>query len=379
MRILVVESGEGMRVAVAEALATEGHEIVHAQGCAEALRQFEMAQPDLVLMDVALFDGDGYRCAQRVQALSAERFVPVILATDIDDEATLQRFLDCGASDFLDTPRDPLVLRAKIAGHARSCHLYRHLEGLREKFHHEVKFAKHMFDAVLKRNSCAVAGIDCWGIGAGHFCGDLLIHESTPNGRLNLMLGDFTGHGLAAAVGALPASDAFFAMSRKDLPLGEIAREINAKLHRLLPTGHFCAAALVSIDAHSHLEVWNGGQPPLLLLDREHREIGRFASRHLPLGVLGEADFDAGTETFDANACQHLLFYSDGLIEARNLAGETFGETGLRETLDGLRRRSRKVSLLQGIKTRLVAFLDGLEPHDDVSVLAVELPALGRA
>jgi len=375
MRILVVESGEGMRTAIASALATEGHEIVYAKGCAEALRQFEIAEPDLVLMDVVLFDGDGYRCAQRVQALGEERFAPVVLTTAIDDEEMLRRFLDSGASDFLDAPHDPLLLRAKIAGYERSSNRYRRLESLREK----LKFAKHMFDAVLKRNSCAPAGIDCWGIGAGHFCGDLVIHESTPDGRLNLMLGDFTGHGLAATVGAVPASDAFFAMSCKGLPLCDIAGEINAKLHRLLPMGHFCAAALVSLDACGHLEVWNGGQPPLLLLDREHREIHRFASRHLPLGILGKDNFGAGTETFDAAACHHLLFYSDGLIEARNPVGETFGEAGLRATLDGLRRRTRKTSLLQGIKTRLIAFLDGMEPHDDVSVLAVELPALARA
>ncbi len=379
MKILVVDSDDGMRATVANTLTADGHEVVHARGCGEALQQFAHGEPDLVLIDVALCDGDGYQCAQRLRAAAAERFVPVILATMIDCEEALRRFLDSGACDFLDAPHDPLLLRAKVGGIEKSRHVYRDLEGLREKFHHEVRFARCMFDALLKQSADAPLGLERWNIGAGHFCGDLMIHERTPDGRLNIMLGDFTGHGLAAAVGALPASEAFHAMSRKGLPLAVMAREINAKLHRLMPTGHFCAATLVSIASNGRLEAWIGGQPPLWLLDGERREICRLRSQHLPLGVVGDEDFDDGLHTVELDSCHHLLLYSDGLIEARNAQGETFGEEGLRAAVEGLSRRSRKTSLIQAIKTRLVAFLDGLEPHDDVSVLAVDLPALARA
>jgi len=380
MKILVVDSGDGMRTSVSEALAPDGHEIVHAHGCADALQQFARSEPDMVLMDVALCDGDGYQCARRIQAMAAERFVPVILATAIECEVTLRHFLESGASDFLDAPHDPLLLRAKIGGFEHSRKLYRKLEALQEKFHHEVRFAKHVFDAVIVRNPDMPQGIDSWTLGAGHFCGDLLIHARTPDGRLNIMLADFTGHGLAAAVGALPASDVFFAMSHKGMPLEEIVREINTKLHRLLPTGRFCSATVLSLAANGHIEAWIGGQPPIWLLDEDRRELCRITSQHLPLGVLGDKEFCGRVESVELESCHHLLLYSDGLIEARNASGEMFGEARLREVLEGQqRRRSRKTSLLQGIKTRLVAFLDGLEPHDDVSVMAVELPALGSA
>jgi len=297
----------------------------------------------------------------------------VILSTSISDHMSLKRFLDCGAADFIDEPSDPLVLRAKINGHAQTRELYRHLEGMRERFHQEVKFARHMFDAMLGRSPAAVRGLQQWTITAGHFCGDLTIHEETPDGRMNIMLGDFTGHGLAAAVGALPASDVFFAMSRKGLPLGEIAAEINRKLHRLLPTGHFCAATLVSLDIERcQLEAWIGGQPPLLLIDSRHQVAAQLESCHFPLGVVAENRFDAATQVRALGAYSHLLLYSDGLLEARNGAGEMFGAGRLAEALGG---RVRKAGLMQGIKSRLVGFLDGLEPHDDVSVLAVELSA----
>ena len=372
MKILIVEHDEQQREQMARALEADGHDLIYASGCSDALKKFARAEPDLVLMDIALADGDGYQCTQRIRALGSERFAPVILSTSIDDHMSLKRFLDCGAADFIDEPSDVLVLRAKISGHAQTHALYRHLEGMREKFHQEVKFAKHMFDAVLGRSPAAKPGLQHWMITAGHFCGDMMIHEETPDGRLNIMLGDFTGHGLAAAVGALPASDVFFAMSRKGLPLGEIAEEINKKLHRLLPTGHFCAATLVSLDiAGRQLEAWIGGQPPLLLIDNTQQVAAQLISDHYPLGVFGGKRFDATTQSVSLAEFSHLLLYSDGLLEARNAEGEMFGKARLENAMGG---RVRKSGLMQGIKSRLVAFLDGLEPHDDVSVLAFEFP-----
>lgn len=361
---------------MARTLEADDHELIHAGSCSEALKRFAKFGPDLVLMGIALADGDGYQCTQRIRALGGERLAPVVLSTSIADPMELKRFLECGAADFIDASCAPLVLRAKISGHAQTRALYRHLEDMREKFHQEVTFAKYMFDAVLGRSPSDVAGLQHWSITAGHFCGDLMIHEETPDGRLNILLGDFTGHGLAAAVGALPASDVFFAMSRKGLPLGQIAAEINRKLHQQLPTGHFCAATLVSLDMERcRLEAWIGGQPPLLLIDARHRVAAQLASRHLPLGIRAEGEFDGATQSLALAGFGHVLMYSDGLLEARNVDGEMFGAARLAQALPDPGGRARKAGLMQGIKSRLIAFLDGLEPHDDVSVLALELPA----
>lgn len=373
MKILIVEHDEQQRRTLTQILESDGHELIYAHGCSEAIKKFAKNEPDLVLMDIALSDSDGYQCTQRLQALGSDRLAPVMLSTSITDHLELERFLACGAADFIDEPCDPLVLKAKINGHAQTRELYRRLENMREKFHQEVKFAKHMFNAVLGRSPLDINGMQHWTITAGHFCGDLMIHEHTPDGRLNIMLGDFTGHGLAAAVGALPASDVFFAMSRKGLPLGQIAAEINRKLHQQLPTGHFCAATLLSLDiVNQQIEAWVGGQPPLLLIDQQQVS-AQIASQHFPLGILVDSRFDAATETVSLAAFSHLLLYSDGLIEARNAAGEMFGEIRLAQSLNSQGDRARKFSLMQNIKRRLISFLDGLEPHDDVSVLAMDL------
>lgn len=243
-----------------------------------------------------------------------------------------------------------------------------------ERYRQEVRLAQHMFDSVIRRSPADIEFLRQWMVTTGHFSGDLLIYERTPDGHLHILMGDFTGHGLAAAVGALPAADIFFAMTRKGMALCDIAGEINRKLNELLPTGRFCAAILARVSPrHDELELWNGGQPPLLLLDADGHLAAEFPSFHLPLGVAAPPGFDGATKTVALAGIRHVVLYSDGLIEARNAAGAMFGAEGLQDAI--VVARDESAHPYQNIKARVVSFLDGMEPHDDVSLLTLDVAA----
>ncbi len=370
MKILVAESNPTGRKLLEQMLRLDGHEVVLTESGREALDAFRHHKPDLVLLDVSLPDLDGYTCSREIKHRSEHRFVPVILSTSVRDHLTLSRFLDSEADDFIDEPYNHLILKAKLKGFARVRDLYHRLERYRTATDQEIKLAKYMFDSVTRRTPEDLPHLRHWSLTAGHFSGDLLIYERTPDDHLHILLGDFTGHGLAAAVGALPASDVFFAMTRKGFHLEEIMAEINRKLYELLPTGHFCAACAVSLapDASS-LKIWNGGLPPVLLIDEAHRVINRVGSGHLPLGILPPEDFSRETETV-RNAALHIVLYSDGLVEAQNPRGEQFGDARLEEAV---LRHPEHGHLLDGIKAHVIDFLGGMEPHDDISLLAIHL------
>lgn len=374
MKILVAENNVTGLKQLTQMLELDRHDVLPARTWSEAQASFAMLQPELVLLNPVLPDADGYACVAEVKRMRPDHFVPVILAATVADHLNLERFLASGADDFIDLPYNHMVLKAKIAGFERVNELYHRLEKFRSVTEQEIKLAKHMFDAVINRKPDESPSIHHWSLAAGHFCGDLMIFERTPDNRLHIMLGDFTGHGLAAAVGALPTSEVFFSMTRKGDGISEIAREINLKLHRLLPTGQFCAASLVNIALDPlSIEVWNAGLPPILLVD-EHRMVQhRFPSNKLPLGILDAAHFDGATSVLPvADAC-HVILYSDGLVEAQNAAGETFGDHGL---ANALLTRCASCTLTHLIKAAVIEFLDGLEPHDDISMLTVNLATL---
>ncbi len=370
MRILIAAQNAKSRKLLSQMLELDGHEILAAATAAKALASLDRFKPELALVDAALPE-DSCHLAREIKRHYGNTFVPVILCAGVTDHFSLSAFLGSGADDFIDTPFDHIVLKAKIAGFERVRELYRQVERHLSFAEQEIKLAKHMFDAVTRRNPEDIPFLRHWTLTAGHFCGDLLIFERTPDDRLHILLGDFTGHGLPAAVGALPAADVFYAMTRKGFPLGEIAAEINRKLHHLLPTGNFCAATLLALKPlDSQIELWNGGLPPALLIDGRHRIVHQVDSGALPLGIIGEQDFDAGTRSFPLDGIEHVILYSDGLVEAQNASGEPFGDRGL---ADALNTPCSACHPLQLIKSHVIAFLDGMEPHDDISLLSVSL------
>lgn len=377
MKILIAEHDRTERAALLNTLAGDGHEVLAAATSAETLKLFARHQPDLVLVDIGLPDLDGYACVRELAQACNSRFPPAMLMTSIDDHMTLTRFIESEAADFIDAPGKINVLRAKIAGFERTRDVYRELERFQSRFRQEVQLAQHMFDAVLRRSPRGLDFLRHWTVTAGHFSGDLLVYERSPGGCLHILMGDFTGHGLPAAIGALPAADAFFGMTHKGLGIGEIAAEINRKLHEMLPTGHFCAALLARISPlREEMEIWNGGQPPLLLLDASGHPLAEVPAFHAPLGVVDQDRFDRRTRTLPLGDARHVVLYSDGLVEAQNAGGQMFGPEGLYDALKGGSPAGiGEKDLHHRIKAHFISFLDGMEPDDDVSLLTLDLAA----
>ena len=131
------------------------------------------------------------------------------------------------------------------------------------------------------------------------FNGDLLLAAFTPAGDMHVLLGDFTGHGLPAAVGAMPLAEVFYGMTAKGYGLSETLREMNAKLKRILPVDMFCCATLLCLSFQRRsVEVWNGGMPDGYLHSIASGERTPLTARHLPLGVLSPQTFDDRTDVF---------------------------------------------------------------------------------
>jgi len=372
MKLLVAEHDPEKMRRLAELLKNNGHEVIRATSCQTALTQLRRYRADLVLMDVQLPATGGYVCTRKICALAHERFIPVLLTVAAGESITLDAFLDCGAVDFMDESIDPHLLLAKLSGYERMSDIHAQIERHQLRTHHEVQLARHMFQTFIDRSPTDIPAIKHWILAAGHFSGDLLVYERTPANELHILMGDFTGHGLTAAIGALPTTDIFFTMSQKGFGISEIAAEINRKLYSLLPTGKFCAGILARFSPqHQQLEVWSGGHPPVLLLGEAHQVVGEICASQFPLGIVNAESFDAATQIVDLSVVAQVLLCSDGLLEAQNAHGELFGERHFREALDN--PQHKEMHLMEKLKRGLVHFLDGMEPHDDVSILTLTL------
>ena len=367
--ILIVDDDRMMRLHLKSFLSNHGHTVLEAGNGKEAIDVYEQTLPDLILMDVGMPVMNGYEAATAIKQRTIDGFVPIIFLTAHGDDASLSKCLASGGDDFMAKPLNKVLLGAKINAMQRIRSMSRELELYKRRTEEEIKLTHHVFDSLTKRMTRqAIPELDYWLRPAGHFSGDLMIYDKSSNGKLFLMLADFTGHGFSAAIGAIPASDIFFAMIRRDFQLVEILGEINRKLQEILPPSHFCATAFICFDPQSRrLEIFNGGLPPVLILDAEGYVKASVKSASLPLGILPGESFGASINTFENIFENTLVLHTDGLTEAENAADEMFGDSRLHAAL----RAGKKPC--ESTKASLEAFIGLRPPADDISLVTLSL------
>jgi hypothetical protein len=186
-------------------------------------------------------------------------------------------------------------------------------------------------------------------------------------------LGDFTGHGLAAALGALPTSEVFRSMTAKGFSPDHILYAINNKLNALLPTGMFLAAQFLKVDYHlDHISLINCGMPDCFLIDGENQQIKkRITSQGLPLGITPDISYKDETHLIPIETGDRVILATDGVTEARNPAGEYFGKQRLIEAITQCRECD---FLIDKLAEDLEAFCEEAPQDDDIS--AAEIPLL---
>ena len=375
LSILIVEDSAADRLLLSTIVTRQGHRVLTAENGLEAVQQFERERPQLVLMDAMMPVMDGFEAARRIKALAGEALVPIIFLTSLTESEALVRCLEVG-DDFLAKPYNQVILDAKIRAMDRLRRLQDTVRRQRdlitkhnEHLVNEQRVAKAVFDKVAHSGCLGAANIRYLQSPFALFNGDLLLAAFKPSGDMHVLLGDFTGHGLPAAIGAMPLAEVFYGMSAKGFSMAEILREMNAKLKRILPVGVFCCATMLNLSFQRRIvEVWNGGLPDGHLLRIASGERVPLVSRHLPLGVLDAASFNESYEVHALEPGDRIFLLSDGVLETRDASGQLFGEERLLQVLDG---GAPGEALFDEIKRSLAAFRG--EAQDDVSMIELSM------
>ena len=245
----------------------------------------------------------------------------------------------------------------------------RQLQAYYDHTQSEQQLAMHLMEQQLHRQGLQQDHLHYRVIPAENFSGDIVGATRSDGGSLYAILADATGHGLAAAISALPVLAVFYEMSRNDRPLIDIIEALNRQLIESMPIGRFVAATLVRIDQSRRTgEIWVGGTPQAFLMDADGAVVRNFASANLPLGIAGSESIMSPPCAFAWDQASQLMLCSDGLIEACNEAGEQFGCERLCYAASEVPARQR----LAHIESKLAHHLGAAIANDDVSLLLID-------
>jgi two-component system KDP operon response regulator KdpE len=112
-KILIIEDDRDVLHALRVRLRGEGYQVAVSREAGAAIVSAVEGEPDLILLDLGLPDGDGLAVLERLQAIVATATIPVIIITARDLSYATKAF-EKGALAFLEKPVDDRELLAAI-------------------------------------------------------------------------------------------------------------------------------------------------------------------------------------------------------------------------------------------------------------------------
>ncbi|MGH3071705.1 MAG: SpoIIE family protein phosphatase, partial [Gaiellaceae bacterium] len=197
--------------------------------------------------------------------------------------------------------------------------------------------------------------------------GDVYDYITLPDGRLAVILGDVTGHGVDAAADMAMARYVFRSLARDHPDPGDFLAAANDVVASEIAPGRFITMVELVFDpAAGELACASGGHPnPRLVLP--DGSVEAVPARGLALGIEASQRFETVKAPFPPGAI--AVAYTDGVVEARR-RGEQYGL----ERLDGLLAEHRQRPPQEIAEAALAAcreWTDG-DLSDDVAVVVVK-------
>lgn len=388
IKILAVDDNVVNIKVLSQYLLKQNYDVVTAESGEEAIELFQSNLPDIILMDVMMGGISGLEATEKIKVLAGDTWIPVIFMSALASEEDKIKGLEVGGDDYVTKPIEFNVLGAKLKAVQRIADMQLKLSEAMDKLQEyknveetEQEMAYDLMEGLFDRGH-HLAGKDfhIWHIPATLFSGDLIVANKSSDSRLYLLHADSTGHGLTAALPLLPVSQTFYQMSSKGFSVGSMAQEMNKQLKFIMPINRFVAVTIMLLDFDNNMvEVWNGGNPTVYVLNENKEVVKKIEPTHLALGIMPDEDFDKKTEFVSCEGNNTVVLYSDGLIEAKNKDGAVFDEEQLinifhqDDTNEPPNRyRSNAVRLRNKIVDAVSDHLDGEPAHDDMSLIVVD-------
>jgi predicted ester cyclase len=245
----------------------------------------------------------------------------------------------------------------------------------RERIEQELQVARQIQQELLPE---ATPELDGWQIAtyygpAREVGGDFYDFLEFPDGRLGLVVGDATGHGMPAALVMATTRGMLRAVVQSLESPGEVLARVNEALVADVPPSTFVTCFYSILDPKSgHLVYANAGHDlPYLWHGGAAEEL---RARGMPLGLMPGMTYEEKEITLKRG--EGILFYSDGLVEAHDPYYEMFGFPRLRALLAD---HGEERSLVDFLMEELSSFTgQSWEQEDDITLMTLQRSATHR-
>lgn len=242
----------------------------------------------------------------------------------------------------------------------------------RQRLQQTLHIAQEVLIGLLPGNPVDIPDFDIAGrsVPAEDAAGDYYDFIRSGDGRLGMVVGDVTGHGMGPAVRMAGARAALRILFSQNLGEAEILQRLNVYLVADLSVGTFMSLVLCRLDPDRRLVyLANAGQSPPLILRRDGAmELAEGTG--VALGIEAEGSY-RNLPPIRLESGDLFVLFSDGILESRDSGDRMFGNEGIVAVLRQYRNESA-ASLVDRVYQNALQFSDRARLEDDYTMIVVK-------
>ncbi|PYX40137.1 MAG: serine/threonine protein phosphatase [Acidobacteria bacterium] len=270
-----------------------------------------------------------------------------------------------------DHKRTITTLAAQVAIALENARLYEQIARQERRLERDLSLARELQFRLLPPSMPMAEHLDVAAkfVPARAIGGDLYDFVQYSGSRMGIVIGDVSGKGAPAAIYAALVSGILRSHAPIEPTPAEMLSAVNFSLgERRIEAQYICLMYSVWDDEHRTLQVANSGLPrPIYIHDGKMQII---EATGLPLGLFDDAEYEEFT--FQTEPGDMFVFFSDGILDASNRAGEMFGRRGVERVIASCAEQSPDcmvTSLFQAVEEHSA----GESAFDDQTVVAIKV------
>src|SRR5579863_4587871 len=270
-----------------------------------------------------------------------------------------------------DHQRTMTTLAAQIAIAVENARLYEEIERQERRLERDLALARELQGRLLPQARPKLSHLDVAAkfVPARAIGGDLYDFIPYSMSRLGIVIGDVSGKGAPAAIYAALVSGIIRSHAPIEPTPAEMLSAVNLSLaERRIEAQFVSIIYAVWDDEHRTLTVANSGLPRPVYVHGGKNEV--IEATGLPLGLFDEADYDEFK--FRMKPGDMFVFFSDGILDARNRRGDLFGRGRVEQIISECTGKSADC-VVDALFKAAAEHSAGVETFDDQTVVAIRV------